>query len=99
MNKIAYLSYPAGTEVFPGYREDDDRSVLVIATASQKFGYSDWQIQKVIDKDFDGEPLIDTARLLKDGILSVYIQEHGPYPDGPALATPLHVYDFQTGRR
>ncbi len=95
----AYLSYPEGTEVSPGYREDEDRSVLVIASASQTSGYRDWKIQEVIDRDFDGEPLIDTARLLDDGILSVYIQEHGPYPDGPALGTPLHVYDFEVGSK
>jgi hypothetical protein len=90
----AYLSYPAGTDVFPGYREDDDYSVLVIASASRASEYTDWQVLQVVNDDFDGEGLIDQERLLSDNILAVYIQEHAPYTSGDGIPTPLHVYEF-----
>ncbi|MBN2163801.1 MAG: BNR-4 repeat-containing protein [Pontiellaceae bacterium] len=90
----AYLSYPAGTVVFPGYRENDDYSVLVIASASKASAYTDWEILQVIDQDFDGEPLLDQARLLNDNILAIYIQEHDTYTSGDGIPTPLHVYEF-----
>ena len=93
----AYLSYPAGSDVFPGYREDDDYSPLVIASASKASDYTDWAVQQVIDADFDGEPLFDQARLLEDGILAVYIQEHDTYTSGDGIPTPLHVYEFAVG--
>lgn len=90
----AYLSYPAGTDVFPGYRENDDFSPLVIASASKASGYTDWEVRQVVDGDFDGEPLIDQERLINDGILAVYIQEHETYTSGAGIPTPLHVYEF-----
>lgn len=90
----AYLSCPAGTDVFPGYRENDDFSPLVIASASKASGYSDWKVLQVINQDFDGEPLLDQVRLLSDNILAVYIQEHDTYISGNGIPTPLHVYEF-----
>lgn len=96
----AYLSYPAGTDVFPGYRKNDDRSVLVIAGASKASGYTDWEVLHVIDDDFDGEPLLDQPRLLADNILSIYIQEHGDYTTTRSgIPTPLHIYEFSVENR
>ena len=91
----AYLSYPAGIDVFPGYRRNGDTSKLVIASASKASSYTDWAVMQVIDGDFDGEPLFDQNRLLEDGILSVYIQEHIDYTSSSAgIEAPLHVYEF-----
>jgi hypothetical protein len=82
------LSYPAGTDVVPGYT--DGR--LVIAGASKASQYTDWQVLQVLTNDFNGEPLMDQARLLADNVLSVYIQENSPATS--YVGTPLHVFDF-----
>ena len=92
-----YLSYPAGTTVFPGYRENDDYSVLVVAGASKASNYTDWEVLQVVDKDFDGEPLLDQSRLLEDNILAIFIQEHAAYTGSEGIPTPLHVYEFAVG--
>ena len=86
-----YVSYPAGTAVYPGYSSGK----LVVATATQASDYADWQVVQVMNMEFDGEPLLDQARLLGDNILSVYIQEHSETT--AVVGTPLHVYDFAVG--
>jgi hypothetical protein len=87
----AYVSYPAGTAVTPGLSSGK----LVIASASKASQYNDWEIVQVNNAAFDGEPLMDQARLLADNILSVYIQEHSPTTT--VVGTPLHVFDFAVG--
>jgi len=69
---------------------------LVIASASKASGYTDWQDVVLLNAVFNGEPLIDQARLLADNILSVFIQEDGP-SSGSAIPTPLHAFDFIVG--
>ncbi|HEU6448031.1 MAG TPA: BNR-4 repeat-containing protein [Verrucomicrobiae bacterium] len=84
-----YLSYAStNTDVVPGYT--DGR--LVIATASKASQYTDWQVVCSLTNDFNGEPLIDQARLLADNILSVFIQENSSSTG--VVGTPLHVLDF-----
>ncbi|HZI31175.1 MAG TPA: hypothetical protein VFF11_02470, partial [Candidatus Binatia bacterium] len=83
-----YLSYPAGTDVVPGYTD----GTLVVASASKASQYTDWQVVQALNVDFNGEPLIDQARLLADNILSVYIQENSATTS--VVGTPLHVFDF-----
>lgn len=84
----AYLSYTSGTAVVPGYAAGK----LVIASASRASDYTDWEVVQVNNAVFDGEPLMDQARLLADNLLSVYIQEHSATPT--VIGTPLHVFDF-----
>jgi hypothetical protein len=86
-----FLSYPAGTDVVPGYRNGQ----LVIASASKTSQYTDWEIVQALTIDLNGEPRIDQPRLLADNILSVFIQENSAPTtvDG----TPLHVIDFAVG--
>jgi hypothetical protein len=87
----AYLSYPAGTDVVPGYTSGK----LVIASASKASQYTDWQVVQAMNTTFNGEPLMDQARLLSDNILSVYIQENSATTT--VVGTPLHVLDFAVG--
>jgi hypothetical protein len=84
----AYLSYPDGTTVVPGYTSGK----LIIASASKASQYTDWQIIYSLTNDFNGEPLIDQTRLLVDNILSVFIQENSATTS--VVGTPLHVFDF-----
>jgi hypothetical protein len=83
-----FLSYPAGTDVVPGYLNGQ----LVIASASKASQYTDWEIVQALTVDFNGEPRIDQARLLADNILSVFIQENSATTT--VVGTPLHVLDF-----
>ena len=83
-----FVSYPAGTDVVPGYRNGQ----LVIASASKASQYTDWEIVQSLPNDLNGEPLIDQARLLADNILSVFIQENSATTT--VVGTPLHVFDF-----
>jgi hypothetical protein len=84
----AFVSYPAGTAVTPGYTSGQ----LVIAAASAATSYTNWDIVQVIPTQFDGEPMIDQARLLADNILAVYLQEHST--NTAAVGTPLHAFEF-----
>lgn len=83
-----FVSYPAGTDVTPGYTNGK----LVVASASKASQYTDWEIVQAVDVAFDGEPLLDQRRLLADNILSVFIQEHSAITT--YAGTPLHVFDF-----
>ncbi|MBB5351255.1 hypothetical protein HNR46_001491 [Haloferula luteola] len=86
----AFTTYTTGVNVFPGY----SAGRLAIASASKESEYTDWKVQQVVEvtNAFTGEPLIDQARLLRDGVLSVYIQENST--SSAAGTTPLHVYEF-----
>jgi hypothetical protein len=84
----AFISYPAGTDATPGYTSGK----LVIATASKASQYTDWEVVYSNPASFNGEPLIDQARLLSDNVLSVYIQEHSTTT--AVVGTPLHVFEF-----
>jgi len=86
-----YVSYPAGTDVPPGYASGK----LVVASASKNSQYADWKVVQAMNLAFDGEPLLDQSRLLADNILSVYIQEHSATTS--VVGTPLHVFDFAAG--
>jgi hypothetical protein len=87
-----YLSYASTTtDVTPGYANGK----LVIATASKVSQYTDWSVVCSLTNDFNGEPLIDQARLLADNILSVFIQENSATTS--VVGTPLHVFDFAIG--
>jgi hypothetical protein len=83
-----FISAPSGTAGVPGYTNGK----LVIATASASTQYTNWDVVQALDTQFDGEPMIDQARLLADNILSVYIQEHSAITT--VVGTPLHAYDF-----
>ncbi|BCU77908.1 BNR-4 repeat-containing protein [Luteolibacter sp. LG18] len=87
-----YAVYTTATTIdVPGYKPGK----LVVASASKASGYTDWEVVQVHDTAFNGEPLIDQARLTADHILSVYIQEDSATTT--ATATPLHVLDFAVG--
>jgi autotransporter-associated beta strand protein len=94
----AYVSYQTTADLTGGRGSGK----LVIASTSRASQYTDWEVVRVIDTDangqplpwlFTGEPLLDESRLLEHGVLSVFIQEHGP-DSSSALGTPLHVQDF-----
>lgn len=86
----AFTTYPAGTSVFPGYTSGQ----LAIASASKTSQFTDWKVLQVVEtsNQFTGEPLIDQARLSRDRVLSVYLQESSP--SDSAGATPLRVFEF-----
>lgn len=83
-----YLTYTDRSQVYPGYRG----GYLAIATASKDSSYSNWRVVHTSTTKFNGEPLLDQARLEQDGILSVFIQEDSAVTT--AVGTPLHVIDF-----
>jgi hypothetical protein len=87
----AYLSYSGTSVVTPGYSSGK----LVIASASKASQYTDWEVVQVNNTTFNGEPLIDQARLLSDNILSIYIQENSATT--AVVGTPLHVIDYFAG--
>jgi BNR repeat-containing family member len=83
-----FVSYPAGTAVTPGYSNGQ----LVVASATKAAQYTNWTIVQALNIAFDGEPLLDQARLLADNILAVYLQEHSATTS--VVGTPLHAYEF-----
>jgi hypothetical protein len=87
----AFLSYPAGTDAVPGYIGGK----LVVAAATKAAQYTNWTVMQAFTNSFNGEPLIDQARLLADNILSVFIQENSTTTS--VVGTPLHVFDFAVG--
>lgn len=83
-----YLTYLDRSQVYPGYRAGR----LAIATASKDSAFGDWRVVHTSSTLFHGEPKLDAARLLEDGILSVFVQEDSPL--STATGTPLHVIEF-----
>ena len=73
-----------------------DPGTLVIAGATAGSGYQDWSILYMdnlgFNRFFEGEPHIDQQRLVKDGVLSVFIQQ-GSNNIG-VTTSDLHVLDF-----
>lgn len=65
---------------------------LVIAGASAASGYSDWTVLHIEDVGFNGEPLVDKERLLRDGVISVFLQEDSASTS--QVGTKLHVLEF-----
>jgi hypothetical protein len=86
----AFLSYPTNTDVVPGYTNGK----LILASATKASQYTDWTVVQALTNDFNGEPLMDQARLLAGNILSVYIQENSTTSSSDGIPTPLHVFDF-----
>ncbi len=86
----AFTTYPEGTQVVPGYTAGR----LAIAAASKASQWTDWEVLQVIDipNRFTGEPLVDSSRLLQNGVLSVYLQQNSS--SNSAGVSPLHVFDF-----
>ena len=85
---VAYVTPGAGDAT--GYYSDGD---LVIATASRATGYSDWADVYTDTRDFIGEPNIDQARLLNDGVLSIFVQENDDAVSS-LTGTPLHILEY-----
>ena len=71
-----------------------DPGGLVIAGASASSNYSDWNILYHDPMIYEGEPLVDQQRLLRDGILSVLVQDANLSQTGLA-ASNIRVYDFE----
>ena len=80
------INYDADGNVYatytsPGIARDSNRNILdpgflVVAGASKESGYSDWDILYLAtDRVYEGEPIVDQQRLLRDGVLSVLIQD------------------------
>ena len=70
-----------------------DPGGLVIAGATAESNYSDWSI---LSRDFtlyEGEPLIDQQRLLRDSVLSVLIQDTN-FSQTSVTESNLRVFDF-----
>ena len=65
--------------------------MLIIASATKAAGYTNWAIAQVLTNDFNGEPLIDQARLLANNILSVFIQENSTSSAAVAFVAGLHA--------
>ncbi|MDX1285095.1 MAG: BNR repeat-containing protein [Draconibacterium sp.] len=74
------------------YNEQD----LIIACATKKSGYSDWQIIHVEKGPFVNEMLADYYLWKKKRILSVVVQE---MPEQKHQPTPLRVLDFSFSKK
>ena len=83
-----FLTYTDRSQVFPGYRG----GYLAVATASKLSSYTDWKVAYVSTTKFNGEPQLDQARLERDNILSIFVQEDSAVTT--AVGTPLHVIEF-----
>lgn len=66
---------------------------LVIAVATKAADWADWKVVHTQKGPFLTEPLIDTARLASDGVLSIWMQDS---PKKDAEATAIRVFDFTT---
>jgi hypothetical protein len=73
------------------YHGTDPGGKLTIAKASAKSGWSDWRIVWESQVQFAGEPRVDAARLARDGVLSVYVQQ---LPKAAGEPSALHAIDF-----
>lgn len=89
---VSYLSPGPGDGqgVLDYYTEGD----LIIAGATKAANYTDWSIIHTDNRDFAGEPFLDQNRLLQDGVLSAFIQEHDDANTGQT-GTPLHVLEYK----
>ena len=97
------IAYDENGNVFaaftsPGIARADSRNYLdpgglVIAGATAASNYSDWSILFHDTTLYEGEPLVDQQRLLRDGILSVMIQDTNFARTGIAISN-LRVFDF-----
>ena len=97
------IAYDENGNVFaaftsPGIARADSRNYLdpgglVIAGATAASNYSDWSILFHDTTLREGEPLVDQQRLLRDGILSVMIQDTNFARTGIAISN-LRVFDF-----
>jgi len=70
-----------------------DPGGLVIAGATKSSNYSDWSILSYDTTLYEGEPLIDQQRLLRDSVLSVLIQDTNFNQLGVTTSN-LRVFDF-----
>ena len=74
-----------------------DDGFLVVAGATKDSNYEDWSIiWQDRDTEYSGEPLIDQTRLIRDGVLSVFIQESSS--NNAETGTDLRVIEFDLGR-
>ena len=64
---------------------------LVVASATAASKWTDWKVAATVQGPFHTEPLIDQARMRKDGILSVVMQQS---PEKDLQPTRLRVIDF-----
>ena len=86
----AYLS--------PGIARADSRNYLdpgglVIAGATKASNYSDWTILSFDTTLYEGEPIVDQQRLLRDNVLSVMIQDTNFNQTGVTTSN-IRVFDF-----
>ena len=91
-----YAAYTTSGTAGDHNRNFYDPGSLVVAGATAESGYQDWSIlyrdDLVFNRFFEGEPVIDQQRLVRDGVLSVFIQE-GSGNFG-VTTSDLHVLDF-----
>lgn len=74
------------------YHGADPGGRLTLMSASEASGWRDWEPVWTLDAPlFVGEPQIDHGRWLREGVLTVYVQEK---PDRPGAPSPLHAMDL-----
>ncbi|MGF1633238.1 MAG: BNR repeat-containing protein [Phycisphaerae bacterium] len=92
-----FAVYTARDESVGNYKYANGALVVAGATAASNF--TDWTILHLIDDvGFEGDPQIDDARLLNDGILSIFVQEKDPRSDEgewSMTGSNLRVIEFQ----
>lgn len=86
---VLYALFAAPADLVPGVKA----GVLAVARATPEAGYNDWRVIYIGERVFDGEPLFDSMRMARAGVLSVLWQEAAPVGDKPAGAR-LHVLDL-----
>lgn len=90
----AMLVFNKGSNL--NYEKTDTSGKLHVAVASAKARWTDWRVVYVSDRDYMGEPRVDTLRWRAEGILSVYVQQW-PMEDGKP--SPLWSIDFLQERQ
>jgi hypothetical protein len=84
------IGYDANGDLFAVYTSSND---LIVAGATSNANFEDWSILYSGTQNWASDPILDQARLLNDGVLSVFLQETGPSSD-VAIGTGLRVLEF-----
>jgi len=67
---------------------DVSKNEVQIYIATDVGGYEDWTLLTTIPNN-DGEPHIDSERLVSENVLSIIVRQGGPFP-----SRQIQVWDF-----
>lgn len=89
------LGVDGSGNLFGLYVQSND--LVIVGSEKTAIGYSEWEVLMRDDsRIYDGTPLIDTQRLMDDGILSVFLQERtNPLSSTGPTSGSLRVMEFR----